>query len=295
MRVIVIIFIIALIVYAIYYLATQVQFKNIFSFPFVFTPQATTTPPSSYVPPPPQAQGVPTAPVVTPPPLTPPRGFTLADLSPHYGKVNISWIIAPDFYFRGGEITLRAEYSLTAPLDVTGWRIKPNRGEMVLTGAPSGPVGPVNQPRLVLRPNATLTVYGWENPFVRNVELNACTGYLNETYAMTPLLPQNCPYADRGEITTFSGECQSFIFTLSSCETPTPNELNRFTGERDRACRAYLDTLNYSSCYRRHAADANFLSYGLRVWYGDGFPLDRAHDRLILLDGAGKVVDEYVY
>ena len=93
----------------------------------------------------------------------------------------------------------------------------------------------------------------------------------------------------------FSGRCQSFILSLGSCEEPTPSELNEYSVENDLGCRSYLDTLNYTGCYRTYRYTANFFSNEWRIWLNQAMPFDQQHDRVLLFDRNGLLVNEYVY
>jgi hypothetical protein len=223
-----------------------------------------------------------------------PAGFTEDDISPDFGKVEIASVRRPSSLGAGGGFTLRADTTLSESLDITNWRIKSNRGEITVRGGVSS-VPPVNMARIVLRPRTSAVFYADINSFVKNVELNKCTGYLNNTYTLNPKLPNNCPRPERGDYINFSGECQNFIRSLSSCEQPTSSELNRFTRSSDIPCHEFLERLNYANCVREHSGDSNFYSYGWRIWMSERLPFDPQHDRLLLFDESGLLVDEYVY
>lgn len=223
-----------------------------------------------------------------------PEGFTAADISPDFGKVEISSVRRPSSLGEGGGFTLRADFTQELPLDITNWRIKSNDGEITVRGGVSS-IPPVNLSRIVLRPRTSAVFYADVNSFVKNVELNKCTGYLNNTYTLDPRLPNNCPRPERSDYITFSGECQSFIRSLSSCEQATSAELNRFTRPSDIPCHEFLEDLNYGKCVQKYSSDSNFYSYGWRVWMSESLHFDPRHDRLLLLDENGLIVDEHVY
>ncbi|KKU93791.1 MAG: hypothetical protein UY26_C0004G0004 [Candidatus Jorgensenbacteria bacterium GW2011_GWA1_48_13] len=224
----------------------------------------------------------------------PPEGFTKEQLSPYYRLLELTSVVRPPSSGFGGRFTIRTASALKEFIDITNWRVRSNKGEIVIYGAPGG-AGPVNQLNIVLRPGTSATVYSIRSSFVKNVELNKCTGYLNKTYSFNPQLPNNCPRPDRSNIYTFSGACQSFILSLSACEQPTGEELNRFSSENDAACREFLNQLNYQNCYNEHSAESDFFRYGLRIWLEQVLPFSSEHDRLLLLDRNGLLVDIYTY
>ena len=195
----------------------------------------------------------------------------------------------------GGRFTLRADFTQGEPVNVTNWKIRANNDKEIVVRGGISSVPPVNLTRMVLRPRTSAVFYADVSSFVKNVELNKCTGYLNKTYNFDPRLPNNCPRPDRSETITFSGKCQSFIRSLSSCEQPTGTELNRFAGIDNIACHEFLEDLNYGNCVKEHSNDSDFYSYGWRVWMSDRLPFDPKHDRLLLFDENNLLVDEYVY
>jgi len=226
--------------------------------------------------------------------ITPPTGFSLKDLSPFYKKIKINYI-NPGFYGMG-TISLSADYDLEYSINITGWKIKSNKGELII---PQGvndypPSGFTENSDILLEKNGRVSIYNWTSANGRNLRINKCIGYLNNTYKFTPSLP--CSYTNlysRDEITTFSGRCQNYILSLGSCRIPTPQDLNTFSNEP--ACRSFLDRFSYSGCYLRLQNSSNFLSNEWIIWIPGFWDFDRNHDRVLLLDKNNLLVDIYVY
>ncbi len=241
-------------------------------------------------------------PTYTPPPppqptITPPAGFTLSELSPDYQKVRIGYVSPSYDSSFPSQISLNSGYSLGSGLDITGWRIRTNRGDILIPQAiadytPSGLTAPSD---IVLNSGQTVNIYSSYSPFGRNIRLNECTGFLNNAYNFIPALPDSCPYPDRSVISNFSGACQSYIFSLGSCSEPSADDLNRFGGPNDAGCQQYLSEINYTGCYDRYRSDADFFSNEWRIWLGASLPLDSQHDRVLLFDRRGLLVDLYTY
>lgn len=290
-----IIILVFLCIYGVYYLVIQADFVRLLSIPRIFDPFATSTPSMRT-----GGSGETSrtsAPVIRAPAVrtpTPPSGFTVSDLSQYFDGVRIASVRRPDRYGIGGELTITVGSTVSSGVDVTGWTIRSNRGSITIAGA-NATVNPVNQSRIVIRPNTSAVFYAAWSSFVKNIELNTCSGYLNDLYAVAPELPNSCPRPARSELVSFSGECQNFINSLSSCEVPDPAELNRFTGSRDAGCRTFMNNFTYERCVARYRDLPNFYSDGWRVWMGLELKFDPSHDRLFLLDTAGKLVDEYIY
>jgi len=221
-----------------------------------------------------------------------PQGFTEKDLSPWFHKVRIGGV-SPGSVFYYGQISLYANLSGSEGVNVTGWLLKSQRGGQFIPRAVNvyDPVGLPVESDIYLRANDTIYIYSSQSAVGLNLRLNKCIGYLENANHFTPPLPLNCPYIDRSEVQSFSGRCQDYILFLGSCRLPDPNPLIPNT---DYACRSFLDTINQHGCFEKHRNDTDFLSHEIRVWTGGTF-LDPSHDRLLLLDNKGLVVDAYQY
>ena len=236
-------------------------------------------------------------PVAQKPEPTPPAGFKVAQLSPYYGEIKIG-NVSPGSYNGVAQFSLNASYGgLKAPIDVTGWRLSSNSGQVIIPQAiadytPGGSGFPGD---ITLGSGETLNVYSSASPIVQNLRLNACTGYLNNTYTFVPALPQSCAAAyDRSAIATFSGSCQNYILSIWGCSVPTANRINSFSNEP--ACQSFLNTkFGYSACYYANRFQPNFFSNIWDAWIGGPLNLDPSHDRLLLWDKQGLLVDEYIY
>lgn len=235
------------------------------------------------------------------PPPVPPAGFSEKDLSPFFGMITIKTVTPPNYsnYSKVSGFTLVAGKENKTPLFITDWKIKGNRGaELYIPQGASdyGNTGIPFRDRIALAPNEKAVFYSTLSPVSRNFRLSLCTGYLNNTYAFTPALPEKCPLPyDKAELVTLPGDCQTFIRRLHACDEVKPNDKNRFTGSAYGACREILDRFTYGYCYTRHRGDVNFFTGEWRIWTGVPMPFDPKHDRLILYDNAGLVVDEYTY
>lgn len=241
-------------------------------------------------PPAPASSSIPAAPAPTPP-----EGFTVSQLSPEYGRVKISGVSAASSW-SSAQVTLSAAYGLKTPVDVTGWRVAYNKGDFVIPQAVAdyNPSGFETLNDIILGTGGVLYVYGNQSPVGQGLRMNECVGFLNNSYTFKPSLPQNCASVyNRSEIATFSGACQSYILSLWGCAVPSANQFNSFSNEP--ACQAILNRFNYSYCYNTHRADASFFSDDWRAWLGSPIYLDPSHDRVLLFDKNGLLVDEYIY
>lgn len=236
------------------------------------------------------------------PQIIPPTGFTLKNLSPFYGKARLSNIVPPRRYYDPRSITqfsIRgATGTSTIAIDVTGWEVKGNSGAQTyipkaVSNYSMQAYGTPQSGDVILAQNELLTVYSSKSPIGVNLRLNKCAGYLNNEYKFSPSLTQTCPSVDRSAVSSFSGQCQSFIFSLYGCKEPTANEKNYYS--YDNACSVFLSKLNYRGCYDAHRNDADFLGHEWRVWLDHEIPFNAEHDRILLLDKNGLLVDVYTY
>lgn len=226
-----------------------------------------------------------------------PGGFTVSQLSPYYKKVRISSISPSSFGFYSGSslglVSLSASLSTDERINVTGWLLKGNRGSQFIPGAVNvyDPSGLSEESDIYLANGEVINMYTNYSPIGRNLRLNKCIGYLQNTLAFNPSLPMSCPSVNRSEILNFSGGCQNYILSLGSCALPAPNPP---IPQNDYSCQSFLNTLNYRGCFERHRGAPDFLSREWRVWTGSQF-VDPQHDRIFLFDKNGLLVDEYIY
>lgn len=226
-----------------------------------------------------------------------PSGFTREQLSPYFKKVKISSAYASSWSAAPSQISLISSLKKGETINITGWKIKSNRREIIIPQAVDiyEPSGFWPQEDVVVSENSSVNIYSNKSPLNRNLRLNKCTGYLEESYDFNPSLPQNCPSIPRSEIIYLSGECQSYILSLWGCKLPEVSFYNTLLGsDEGNACRQFLNTINPGACFKKHRFDSDFLSNEWRIWIDQNI-LDSQHDRLWLLDKNGLLADEYIY
>jgi len=229
--------------------------------------------------------------------ITPPAGFTLDQISPYYQKVRASSIIRARSSTDTSRIKLTAYNVGDEPINISDWRIKTNSGELFIPQAINkyNPLSSKTVNNITLNSGDYLYLYSSKSPIGKNFRRNKCTGYLNDMYTFGRTLLKQCPRVNRENISAFSGDCQSFILSLRTCKEPTSNEINNFLGPRDEVCQEFLRTLNYRGCYNLYNQDDNFQSREWRAWLDKKLSLDTRHDRLLLFDKEGLLVNEYTY
>lgn len=231
---------------------------------------------------------------------TPPEGFSVRDLSPHFGRVRISSVYPPpSFSDDRSEFSIWAADVLTDGIAVTGWRVKGNKGEAVIPRAVSdyNPLAINTEGVIVLAQGDYLTVRSaGKGPFGKNFRVNQCMGFLNASFEFDPQIGWGCPQLyTQDELATLSGLCQSFIYSLGSCEVPTAERWNESGVSSDAACRAIANRYSYAECYRRYRTSDAFFTNEWRVFLGERIAFDSFHDRILLFDERGLLVDLYTY
>ena len=250
-----------------------------------------------------QPQPVPSIPVTQYPNVNPsqnnqsssqeiPLGFTASQLSPYFHKMRIG-AVSPGSAFYYGQISLYTNLAAGDRVDVTGWRFVANRGSQIIPKAVNmyDPSGLAAEGDIRLSSGDVLNIYSLQSAIGENVRLNKCIGYLEIDNHFTPQLPLTCPYIDRSEISNLTGACQNVILSIGSCRLPPDNPSIAPT---DYPCKDFLSRINYKGCFDTHSSDADFLSHEWRAWTGYRF-LDPDHDKLLLYDKKGLLVDIHEY
>lgn len=229
-----------------------------------------------------------------------PSGFTREQLSPYFQKVQISSVRLFSYSGQPSQIQLYSSLSKDKKVNLTGWQIKTNNARLTIPQAVNlyEPSGGAPSEDIILSGDSRVNIYSNTSPLSKNLRLNKCIGYLSNNYIFIPSLPQNCPTISPSEISYLSGHCQSYILSLWGCKTPDDSFYDSLsTIKEGLACRQFLDTVNYNGCFQKHRFDSDFLSNEWWLWLGWGVQpvLDSQHDRLLLFDKDGLLVDEYTY
>lgn len=220
-----------------------------------------------------------------------PYGFTLQDISPYFKKITVS--ASPGSLGYYSQVTLYGYFAENSRIDVTGWQLRANKGGLYIPKAVNvyDSSGLAAESDINLKNGDVLYIYSTTSPIGANLHLNKCIGYLANSNMFNPPLSLNCPYVNRSEISNLTGQCQNYILSLGSCKLPAPNLPFLIN---DYSCQAFLNKINYGGCFTSHRNDSDFLGNQWIVWSGSKF-LDFQHDRLLLFDKQGLVVNEYSY
>lgn len=212
-------------------------------------------------------------------------------ISPYAGKIKIENIKNYKNNLNYEEIVLAANnLKNNEKIDITGWSLVSNKSNFVITfGLKNLDFSQVfKESNIVLGNRYKVKIYSTYSPVGVNFELNKCAGYLNESYNFIPKLPQNCPKIEKRDIAHLSGICQEYILNLKACELPKQFEIS------DPACLNYLKNINYQGCFQKNKNNLDFYSKEWFIFMGREI-LDDLHDKVILYDRKGLIVDEYFY
>ncbi len=226
------------------------------------------------------------------PPRDVPAGFTPEELSPNYKKVRIS-SISPGLGTSPSRIALQANTSGAEAVSLGGWTFRSNRDSQRIAQAVElyAPYGLLTPQGIVLGQSDFLNIYSAASPIGVNVRTNKCFGYLERHIDFNPRFGVGCPALDRTPVPSFTGVCQDYLRSLGSCVEPLSNPP---VPHDDYACRDYLAKINYTSCFEKHRGDTDFLRREWRIWAKTKF-MDPKHDRILLLDAQGLLVDLFIY
>ncbi len=201
-------------------------------------------------------------------------------------------------------VTLNTQLQAEEEINVTGWRIKGNKGEILIPkGVEVYYPNSQNVPQdIFIKRSDKLYFYSSTNPLGagKHFRPNKCFGFLTENSDFTPKLSfdKTCPKITLDDISYLSGNCQNFILKkMGGCKVPDySDELGILF---DNTCQSYIDNyvaenLNYSGCFENYSADDDFLEHRLYFFIGRDI-VSQYHDTLYLYDKEGLVVDKLQY
>ena len=201
-------------------------------------------------------------------------------------------------------VSLNTQLQAGEEINVTGWRIKGNKGEILISkGIEVYYPNSQNVPQdIFIERSDKLYFYSSTNPLGagKHFRPNECFGFLTENSDFNPKLSfdKTCPKITLDDISYLSETCQNFILKkMGSCNVPDySDDLGILF---DNACQSYIDNyvaenLNYSGCFENYYSDDDFLEHRLYFFIGRDI-VSQYHDTLYLYDEDGLVVDKLQY
>lgn len=216
------------------------------------------------------------------------------DISPYYGKVKLSAIRAETRY-NPSLITLSVGVYPGEKINMTGWKVRARRGEIVISQGMEKYQSHRTPNDIIIKEYTNIYLINDSNPLGRNknFQLNKCFGYIKNYRSFYPSFYTYCPRPKLEDVSHLNPYCQEYILRLSSCEIPNYSNNMKIAG--DSECVSFLnDTFNYSSCFKKHSKDEDFLKNYWYVYVGTDI-IEPLHDTVYLLDPNGLIVDKYMY
>lgn len=184
------------------------------------------------------------------------------------------------------------------PIDVTGWTIGTPRSSALIPRAFNIAEIDAADQDIILPPGGNVVIVTGTPSYQQNFRENACTGYFNQTHTFTPSLSSSCidetPSRSALLGMGFNGACINAIESVSSCRTPQgPFDISSIKSE----CVDYMNqNFSYVGCVKNFRDSKDFLKDTWRISFKRDTKLfDPLHDRVILRDRAGLLVDEFEY
>ena len=218
-----------------------------------------------------------------------PEGFKEKDLSSYFKKIQIQSVKIYNTPIPYEEIIISAN-NTENKVNLSGWSIKSNKNHFVLVNAVSKlDFSKVFKPEnILLEKGGKVQIYSTYSPLGIDFKSNKCIGYLNESYNFIPKIAVNCPQIEKRKIAYLSGACQDYILKLSNCEIPKNPPVF------DVDCLNFIKKINYQGCYDTYKNNSDFFLKDYYIFMGRKI-LDDLHDRVLLFDNKGLLVDEYIY
>lgn len=184
------------------------------------------------------------------------------------------------------------------PIDITGWRIATRRESEAIPRAFNIPEIDAVEQDIWLPAGGELVIVTGAASYTKNFRENQCVGYFNESHLFTPFLSNSCPddIINRSDLLArrFNGACIDAIEAVPACRQPAGPFLAGVIGGE---CIDYMrQNFSYYGCVKNFRDKKNFLKNTWRVSLRRSRKMfDSRHDRVILRDAQGLLVDEFEY
>lgn len=196
---------------------------------------------------------------------------------------------------RNGSFFNRTE----AVVSIDRWTIESRKsGKIAIPAAEEIPMVDAGTRQILLPPRGEIIITSGISTFGRSFRENACTGYFTQSHSFTPSLAtcSAIPFDAQGLLDAgYNGDCVDFVKSISKCRIPNiPYEKS---GRIGSACIEHItNTYSYSGCVARFRDEKTFFKNTWRVFLNQPSHIfDSKHDRIILRDSEGLIVDEFEY
>lgn len=193
--------------------------------------------------------------------------------------------------------------STPTAVNITGWTIENSKKDKyAIPKAFNIPYIDADAADILLPSGGEIYAVTGSSDLGMNPRENGCIGYLNQYYQLTPSLYGSCmDHQSSSQIRSrfldlgLSGECIDFVNSLPSCRIPTFTFEN--SGKIGNNCIEYISqNISYNGCVKNYRNDKNFFRNTWHVFLNRSQKLfDPRHDRVILRDADGLIVDQFEY
>lgn len=181
-------------------------------------------------------------------------------------------------------------------IDIGGWTLENRRGTRVEIPSASEVYGATASAPIALHGGEEVIIATAHPTFSESFRENQCTGYLNEFHSFSPSLSEHCQTYSLDELfaRNLNNACIDIILKSRRCRQV------RIAFEQidaGNACIAFVgEHLNYAGCLKENREKSDFLLGTWRVFLRRSETVwDPTHDRVVLRDKNGLIVDEYSY
>lgn len=225
--------------------------------------------------------------------------------SVYYDKITLGYGNVYTENSREEFITIEANYSNTAPIVISGWKL-----ESLLSGTrvtvPKGVAilegdRPWRNERSVFLAAGEKAIVNSRYAVGINTGFleNKCAGYLDRKYHFTPSISQSCPRLEDEDLASFGiaprefDEVEDYEACMDAIESTFRCERGSYDSDVPRTCRTFINEYStYDGCVELHKTDADFLGKTWRLFLGSSKDLWRSQrEAIALIDDVGKVVD----
>lgn len=221
-----------------------------------------------------------------------------ANRSPYAGKVGISGGNTSATDPHQEYLVLRSETN--ADVSITGWQVVSTKTGTRATIPEGLEVAEYNNSApIVLNSGDMAYVTTGSSPNGDSFRETMCTGYFDSNSRYSPSLSNRCPSPldelDRiydGDARKYD-QCSNYLSSIGSCRVAKSD----IPSGTPTSCRNFAENyLSYKGCVTEHRSDVSFRTSTWRIFLEKRNELwRRSNDTIQLLDGNGKIVDQYSY
>lgn len=173
-------------------------------------------------------------------------------------------------------------------VQISGLKLKNKRNELVTIPQDE------NGNPIFLKESERAIISTGQSPTGLNFKLNTCSGYLNSAHKFVPTISSSCPLIKNvPSYKNLDDSCTAFVDEIFSCKTPVVNAESGINNE----CSQFVSQhANYHGCINDFKKDKDFEKKEWRIYLNRSQEFwDNTHEKIQLINSAGKVISETSY